>query len=116
MRSQSKSNCATRQECIDLVKSGSHAYLNVILLRISDKNEALLLREIVLFLKSQIVIHFILYLKKTEFVAINFIDEEYTATGKCNLALAHQIEAIPGSLAWALPKRSPYTRLFTKGY
>ncbi|EFX61600.1 hypothetical protein DAPPUDRAFT_338781, partial [Daphnia pulex] len=80
LRSQSKSNCATRQECIDLVKSGSYAYLN------------------------------------TEYVAKNFIDEDYKATGKCNLALAHQTEMIPGSLAWALPKRSPYTRLFTKGY
>ncbi|XP_046453785.1 uncharacterized protein LOC124201668 [Daphnia pulex] len=39
LRSQSKSNCATRQECIDLVKSGSYAYLNVILLGMSDNKE-----------------------------------------------------------------------------
>ena len=31
LRAQSKSNCATRQECIDLVKLGNYAYLNVIL-------------------------------------------------------------------------------------
>jgi ionotropic glutamate receptor len=29
LRTQSKSNCTTRQECIDLVKLGSYAYLNV---------------------------------------------------------------------------------------
>ena len=53
---------------------------------------------------------------KVEFVAISAIAEDYKVTGKCNLALASHKEAIPGSFAWALPKRSPYTRLFTKGY
>ena len=53
---------------------------------------------------------------KTKFAAISAIDEDYKAIGKCDLALAGHIETIPGSFAWALPKRSPYTRLFTKGY
>ena len=53
---------------------------------------------------------------KTKFAAISAIDEDYKAIGKCDLALAGHIETIPGSFAWALPKKSPYTRLFTKGY
>nr|CAH0108341.1 unnamed protein product [Daphnia galeata] len=49
-------------------------------------------------------------------VTLNAIDEDYKATGKCNLALARKPESVPGSLAWALPKKSPYTSSFTKGF
>ncbi|EFX85831.1 hypothetical protein DAPPUDRAFT_313677 [Daphnia pulex] len=80
MRSQTKSNCVTLQECVELVKSGSYAHFN---------------------------------LKST---AIHAIDVDYKATGKCNLAMAKNMEVIPGTLAWALPKRSPYTRIFAKGF
>lgn len=52
---------------------------------------------------------------KTMFVAIDIIEEDYKTTGECNLALARKTDPVPGSLAWALPKRSPYTKLLSQG-
>jgi hypothetical protein len=43
------------------------------------------------------------------------MDEDYKATRKCSLALARKTEPVPGSYAWALPKKSPHTKLFIKG-
>lgn len=53
--------------------------------------------------------------KQSLFTAINAIDEGLNTTGKCQLATAKRTESIPGSLAWALPKRSPYNKVFIKG-
>ncbi len=49
------------------------------------------------------------------FVAIDIIEEDYKTTGECHLALARKTDPVPGSLAWALPKRSPYTKLLSQG-
>ncbi|KZS11915.1 Uncharacterized protein APZ42_023281 [Daphnia magna] len=51
----------------------------------------------------------------TMYTAMNVIDEDFKATGVCHLALARTFEPMPGSLAWTLPKNSPYTRLFNMG-
>ncbi|KAK4012750.1 hypothetical protein OUZ56_024986 [Daphnia magna] len=52
----------------------------------------------------------------TMYTAMNVIDEDFKATGVCHLALARTFEPMPGSLAWILPKNSPYTRLFNMGF
>ncbi|XP_046453995.1 glutamate receptor ionotropic, delta-2-like isoform X2 [Daphnia pulex] len=80
LRANPKSRCETTQECINLVKFESYAYLH------------------------------------TMFVAIDIIEEDYKTTGECNLALARKTDPVPGSLAWALPKRSPYTKLLSQGF
>ncbi|XP_057378180.1 ionotropic receptor 93a-like [Daphnia carinata] len=80
LRSNPESRCKTTKECINLVKSGSYAYLHTI------------------------------------YTAMDVIDEDYRATGVCHLALARKFEPMPGSLAWALPKNSHYTRLFSMGF
>ncbi|KZS11624.1 Uncharacterized protein APZ42_023549 [Daphnia magna] len=49
-------------------------------------------------------------------VTLNAIDGDYKSTRKCNLALARKPESVPASLAWALSKKSPYTKSFTKGF
>ncbi|XP_045035572.1 uncharacterized protein LOC116932595 isoform X2 [Daphnia magna] len=51
----------------------------------------------------------------TMYTAMNVIDEDFKATGVCHLALARTFDPMPGSLAWTLPKNSPYTRLFNMG-
>ncbi|KAK4012749.1 hypothetical protein OUZ56_024985 [Daphnia magna] len=50
------------------------------------------------------------------FTAIDIINEDYKATGACHLAIARQLEAMPGSLAWVLPKNSPYSTIFSIGF
>lgn len=50
------------------------------------------------------------------FTAIDIINEDYQATGVCHLAIARQSEAMPGSLAWVLPKNIPYSRIFSVGF
>ncbi|EFX85819.1 hypothetical protein DAPPUDRAFT_98464 [Daphnia pulex] len=79
LRTQPLSYCTKRQDCIDLVKSGSYAYLQGL------------------------------------FIVANAVDEDFRTTGKCNFAIAKETEPISGSVGWALPKNSPYTKIFSKG-
>ncbi|KAI9559876.1 hypothetical protein GHT06_013883 [Daphnia sinensis] len=80
LRSNPKSRCVKKQECTELVKSGSYAYFH------------------------------------SMFVAITIIDDDFKATKKCSLALARKSDPTPGSMSWALPKHSPYVKVFTKGF
>ncbi|KAI9561655.1 hypothetical protein GHT06_012615 [Daphnia sinensis] len=48
--------------------------------------------------------------------AIDIINEDFKATGICHLSLTRQSEALPGSLAWVLPKNSPYSRILSMGF
>ncbi|XP_046657357.1 uncharacterized protein LOC124350615 isoform X2 [Daphnia pulicaria] len=80
LRTQPLSYCTKRQDCIDLVKSGSYAYLQGL------------------------------------FIVANAVEEDFRATGKCNLAIAKETEPISGSVGWALSKNSPYIKIFSKGF
>lgn len=50
------------------------------------------------------------------FGALTMISQDFKATNKCNLAIAKRSDPTPGSLAWILPKKSPNTKVFVKGF
>ena len=47
--------------------------------------------------------------------AVNVIDEDFKVSNTCRLALAKKLESAPGSMAWTLTKKSPYTKDIAKG-
>ncbi|KAI9559875.1 hypothetical protein GHT06_013882 [Daphnia sinensis] len=50
------------------------------------------------------------------FGALTMISQDFKATNKCNLAIARRFDPTPGSLSWVLPKKSPNTKIFVKGF
>lgn len=105
-----KSRCTERKNCIGLVKNEHYAYLQV-----TGKQIAIRYPFVLSFGPVCYSNFFSSLNTKSIFVALAIIDEDFKATNKCQLAIATKTNPTEGILAWAMPKKSPYTKFFTKG-
>ena len=101
LRSYPKSRCLKQQECIDLVKSGNHAYVVV------KQSTSYKLKYLTDFETKN-------YFTQNTFSALDGMQTDFKTAGKCDLALAKVQESAPPT-AWVLPKHSPYLENINKG-